>query len=97
MAQQLKTRATVNAKIAVFVSCVETIIYSLLCNFHDCTFYYAKRVKMSGISKVQRLVHQWYKSRIKNNKGKLRVIRNVSRSGKNFITKTSKNLIFQSC
>ena len=27
-----------NAKILVFVICVEAIIYSLLYNLHDCTF-----------------------------------------------------------
>ena len=27
-----------NAKIYVFVICVEAIIYLLLCNLHDCTF-----------------------------------------------------------
>ena len=27
-----------NAKISVFVICVEAIIYSLLHNLHDCTF-----------------------------------------------------------
>ena len=27
-----------NAKIAMFVTCVEAIIYLLLCNLHDCTF-----------------------------------------------------------
>ena len=34
----LKTRAVMNAKIAVFVICVEVIIYLLLCDMHDCTF-----------------------------------------------------------
>ena len=33
----LKTRIAVNAKISVFVICVEVIIY-LLYNLHDCTF-----------------------------------------------------------
>ena len=28
-----------NPKISVFVICDEVIIYSLLCNFHDCTIY----------------------------------------------------------
>ena len=27
-----------NVKISVFVTCVEGIIYLLLCNLHDCTF-----------------------------------------------------------
>ena len=36
----LKTRMTMNAKIQVFVICVEAIIYLLLHNLHDhdCTF-----------------------------------------------------------
>ena len=33
-----KTRTAINAKISVFVICVEAIIYLLLNNFHDCTF-----------------------------------------------------------
>ena len=33
-----KTRAAINAKISVFVICVETIIYLFLHNLHDCTF-----------------------------------------------------------
>ena len=35
---RLKTRTAMNAKISVFVICVETIIYLLLHNLHDCTF-----------------------------------------------------------
>ena len=34
----LKTRTVMNAKISMFVICVEAMIYSLLYNFHDCTF-----------------------------------------------------------
>ena len=34
----LKTRAAMNAKISVFVICVEAITYLLLYNLHDCTF-----------------------------------------------------------
>ena len=34
----LKTRTAKNAKISVFVICVEAIIYLLLYNLHDCTF-----------------------------------------------------------
>ena len=34
----LKTRTAMNAKISVFVICVEAIIYLLLYNLHDCTF-----------------------------------------------------------
>ena len=34
----LKTRTTTNAKISVFVICVEVIVYLLLYNLHDCTF-----------------------------------------------------------
>ena len=33
-----KTRTAMNAKISVFVNCVEAIIYLLLYNLHDCTF-----------------------------------------------------------
>ena len=35
---RLKTRIAMNAKNSVFVICVETIIYLLLHNLHDCTF-----------------------------------------------------------
>ena len=34
----LKTRIAMNAKISVFVICVEVIVYLSLCNLHDCTF-----------------------------------------------------------
>ena len=34
----LKTRTVMNAKISVFVICVESIIYLLSYNLHDCTF-----------------------------------------------------------
>ena len=34
----LKSRTAINAKISVFVICVEAIIYLLLYNLHDCTF-----------------------------------------------------------
>ena len=34
----LKTRTAMNAKISVFVFCIEAIIYLLLYNLHDCTF-----------------------------------------------------------
>ena len=34
----LKIRIAMNAKISVFVICVETIIYSLVYKLHDCTF-----------------------------------------------------------
>ena len=34
-----------NAKISVFVICVEAIIYLLLCNLHDCTFNNVARLK----------------------------------------------------
>ena len=33
-----KTRTAMNAKIPVFVICIEAIIYLLLYNLHDCTF-----------------------------------------------------------
>ena len=32
------TKTTINAKISVFVICVESIIYSFLYNLHECTF-----------------------------------------------------------
>ena len=34
----LKARAAMNAKMSLFVICVEAIIYLLLYNLHDCTF-----------------------------------------------------------
>ena len=34
-----------NAKISLFVICVEAIIYLLLYNLHDCTFYHKIRAK----------------------------------------------------
>ena len=34
----LKTRTAINAKISVFVICVEVIMYLLLYSFHDFTF-----------------------------------------------------------
>ena len=34
----LKTRVVMNAKISVFVTYVETIMYLLLNNLHDCIF-----------------------------------------------------------
>ena len=34
----LKNRTAMNAKISVFLICVETVIYLLLYNLHDCTF-----------------------------------------------------------
>ena len=34
----LKTKTAMNAKISVFVVCVEAIIYLLLYSLHDCTF-----------------------------------------------------------
>ena len=34
----LKTRKAMNAKVPVFVTCVEASIYLLLYNLHDCTF-----------------------------------------------------------
>ena len=35
-----------NAKISVFVSCVEAIIYLLLYNLHDCTFNFQKHFQV---------------------------------------------------
>ena len=34
----LKTRTVMNARISVFVTCVEAIIYLLQYDFHGCTF-----------------------------------------------------------
>ena len=34
-----------NAKISVFVICVEAIIYLLLYNLHECTFKYAEHLR----------------------------------------------------
>ena len=46
----LKTRADMNAKISVFVSCVEPIIYLLLHNLRECPFNVNKFAsKTSGI------------------------------------------------
>ena len=39
----LKTRTAVNAKISMFVICVESIIYLLLFNLHDCTSNYFRK------------------------------------------------------
>ena len=39
----LKTKTAMNAKISVFVICVEAIIYLLLYNLHDCTFNFFKK------------------------------------------------------
>ena len=36
----VKTRTAMNAKISVFLICVEVIIYLPLYNLHDCTFNY---------------------------------------------------------
>ena len=41
----LKTRPATNAKISVFVICVEAIIYLLSYNLHDCTFNYAAALR----------------------------------------------------
>ena len=38
----LKTRTAMNAKISVFVTYVEVIVYLLLYNLHGCTFKYIK-------------------------------------------------------
>ena len=35
---KLKNGTAMNAKLSVFVICIEAIIYMLLYNFHDCTF-----------------------------------------------------------
>ena len=36
--QNLETRKAMNAKVSVFIVCVETIIFLLFHNLHDCTF-----------------------------------------------------------
>ena len=38
MLNNLKTRAAMNAKISMFVICVQVITYLLIYNLHDCTF-----------------------------------------------------------
>ena len=45
----LKTRTVLNAKISMFVTCVEATIYVLLYNLHDCTF---NNHNHSGIEKT---------------------------------------------
>ena len=45
----LKTRTVLNAKISMFVTCVEAAIYVLLYNVHDCTF---NNHNHSGIEKT---------------------------------------------
>ena len=45
-----------NAKISVFVTCIEAIIYLLLYNLHDCTF---KQNKLREILNVS-LKPVWY-------------------------------------
>ena len=45
----LKTRTVLNAKISMFVTCVEAAIYVLLYNLHDCTF---NKHNHSGIEKL---------------------------------------------
>ena len=51
----LKTRAAMNAKISVFVTCVEAIIYLLLYDFHDCAF------KCKQKSKIKDARFEFYK------------------------------------
>ena len=51
----LKTRRAMNPKSSVFVICVETIIYCLLYNLHECTFNYC----LVCIS-----INLWYKKKI---------------------------------
>ena len=43
----VKTRSAINAKISVFVICVEAIIYLLLYNLYDCTFKRARKVEIT--------------------------------------------------
>ena len=63
----LKTRTAMNARISVFVICVEVIIYLLLHNFHDCTllslvsvrifteFYRTERLGFNRLNHIQHL------------------------------------------
>ena len=52
MLNNLKTRTAMNAKISVFVYCVEAIIYLLLYNLHDCTFEDTKnRISSMSVEK----------------------------------------------
>ena len=45
----LKTRTAMNARISVFVICVEAIIYLLPHNLHDCTFNVYKSVRKAHL------------------------------------------------
>ena len=47
----LKTRTAMNAKILLFVICVEAFTYFLLYNFHDCTFKGTFFLSASNFSK----------------------------------------------
>ena len=44
----LKTRIAMQAKISVFVICVEVIKYLLLNNLHDCTFKKVMQLQKEG-------------------------------------------------
>ena len=52
----LKTRPTMNAKVSVFVICVEAIIYLLLYNLHDCTFKENTENKNKKLSQARRRI-----------------------------------------
>ena len=51
-----KTKTAMNAKISIFVICVESIIYLLLHNLHDCTFK-ANLPQRSSKALVHKIVH----------------------------------------
>ena len=54
-----------NAKISIFVICVESIIYLLSYNFRDCTFKLSEfhRVMSIYIQHIKTFVSSWYASR----------------------------------
>ena len=49
-----------NAKISVFVICVEAIIYLLLCNLHDCTFKYPVKLMARKEGEKEYSLHTEY-------------------------------------
>ena len=60
-AQSLHSTTAANAKISVFVICVEAIIY-LLCNLHDCTYKRIASFKLLRKSEAKACgsVYFWY-------------------------------------
>ena len=54
-----------NAKISVFVICVQAIIYLLLYNLHDCTFKVKNRIAPTLLEEVSQIVNPNYNLRNK--------------------------------